>query len=83
MLLEECRADSSSIQSLAAGVNYYASTTKASQAAATAQHKQMAWDWLSDARDKQPLKETLNQCVTSANALARLRIRWSRSAKKY
>ena len=48
VLLEECRADSSSIQFLAAGVNDYASTTKASQAAATAQHKQMAWDWLSN-----------------------------------
>ena len=59
VLLEECRADSSSIQSLAAGVNYYASTTKASQAAATANHKQLAWDWLSDPREKQPLKETL------------------------
>lgn len=59
VLLEACRADSSSIQSLAAGVNYYASTTKASQAAATAQHKQMSWDWLSSPQDKQPLKETL------------------------
>ena len=72
VLLEECRADSSSIQSLAAGVNYYASTTKASQAAATAQHKQMAWDWLSDARDKQPLKETLKsvryQCECTSKA---------------
>ena len=52
VLLEECRADSSSIQSLAAGVNYYASTTKASQAAAAAQHKQMSWDWLSNPQDK-------------------------------
>ena len=72
VLLEECRADSSSIQSMAAGVNYYASTTKASQAAATAQHKQMAWDWLSDARDKQPLKETLKsvryQCECTSKA---------------
>ena len=72
VLLEECRADSSSIQSLAAGVNYYASTTKASQAAATAQHKQMAWDWLSDPREKQPLKETLKsvryQCECTSKA---------------
>lgn len=58
VLLEECRADSSSIQSLAAGVNYYASTTKPSQAAAAAQHKQMSWDcrvrkqsWRSDGRN--------------------------------
>ena len=72
MLLEECRADSSSIQSLAAGVNYYASTTKASQAAATANHKQLAWDWLSDPREKQPLKETLKsvryQCECTSKA---------------
>ena len=46
VLLEECRADSSSIQSLAAGVNYYASTTKASQAPRPPNIKQMAWDWL-------------------------------------
>ena len=52
--LEECRADSSSTQSLAVIVNYYASTTKASQAAETAQHEQMAWDWLSNPRKKQP-----------------------------
>ena len=72
VLLEECRADSSSIQSLAAGVNYYASTTKASQAAATANHKQLAWDWLSDPREKQPLKETLKsvryQCECTSKA---------------
>ena len=72
VLLEECRADSSSIQSLTAEVNYYASTTKASQAAATAQHKQMAWDWLSDPREKQPLKETLKsvryQCECTSKA---------------
>ena len=72
VLLEECRADSSSIQSLAAGVNYYASTTKASQAAATANHKQLAWDWLSDPREKQPLKETLKsvryQCDCTSKA---------------
>ena len=72
VLLEERRADSSSIQSLAAGVHYYASTTKASQAAATAQHKQMAWDWLSDPREKQPLKEMLKsvryQCECTSKA---------------
>ena len=72
VLLEECRADSSSIQSLAAGVNYYASTTKASQASAAAQHKQIAWDWLSDPKDRQPLKDTLKsvryQCECTSKA---------------
>ena len=67
VLLEECRADRGT-----AGVNYYASTTKASQAAATANHKQLAWDWLSDPREKQPLKETLKsvryQCECTSKA---------------
>ena len=55
-----------------AGVNYYASTTKASQAALAAQHKQVAWDWLSSQTDKAPLKETLksiayqSQCTSKA-----------------
>ena len=40
VLLEEFRADSSSIQSLAAGVNYYASTTKASQASEPQQRRE-------------------------------------------
>ena len=71
VLLEESRADSSSIQSLAAGVNYYAPTTKASQAASAAQHKQLAWDWLSSPQDKQPLKETQSiryQCECTSKA---------------
>ena len=40
-------------------MNYYASTTKAAQAAQSASHKQLAWDWLSSSSDKQPLKDTL------------------------
>ena len=35
-------------------------------------HKQMAWDWLSDPREKQPLKETLKsvryQCECTSKA---------------
>ncbi len=58
-LLETMRADSSSINSLAADVNYYASTTKAAQAAQSANHKQVAWDWLSSSSDKIPLKDAL------------------------
>ena len=57
--LGELQSDSKSIQSLVAGVNYYASTTKAAQAAQSASHKQLAWDWLSSSSDKQPLKDTL------------------------
>ena len=40
-------------------MNYYASTTKAAQAALSASHKQMALDWLSASTDKTPLKDTL------------------------
>ncbi len=40
-------------------MNCYASTTKAAQAAQSASHKQLAWDWLSSSSDKQPLKDTL------------------------
>ena len=71
-LLENVQSDSQSLQSLVAGVNYYASTTKASQAAQAAQHKQVAWDWLSSQTDKAPLKETLksiayqSQCASKA-----------------
>ena len=71
-LLENVHSDSQSLQSLVAGVNYYASTTKASQAAQTAQHKQVAWDWLSSQTDKSPLKDTLksiayqSQCTSKA-----------------
>ena len=71
-LLENVQSDSQSLPSLVAGVNYYASTTKASQAAQTAQHKQVAWDWLSSQTDKSPLKDTLksiayqSQCTSKA-----------------
>ena len=71
-LLENVQSDSQSLQSLVAGVNYYAATTKASQAAQAAQHKQVAWDWLSSQTDKTPLKDTWksiayqSQCTSKA-----------------
>ena len=71
-LLEILRADSSSVNSLAAGVNYYASTTKAAHAAQSAHHKQVAWDWLSASNDKHPLKDALcsirhhSECTSKA-----------------
>ena len=58
-ILENVQSDGQALQSLVAGVNYYASTTKASQASQSAQHKAVAWDWLSSQSDKTPLKETL------------------------
>ena len=56
-LLEVMRSDSSTLSSLTAGVNYYASVCKASQASAASNQKAIAWDWLSSPQDKTPLKE--------------------------
>ena len=58
-ILENIQTDGQALQSLVAGVNYYASTTKASQASQSAQHKAVSWDWLSSPSDKTPLKETV------------------------
>ncbi len=58
-LLESIQSDGQALQSLVAGVNYYASTTKASHASQAAQQKAVAWDWLSCQSDKTPLKDTL------------------------
>ena len=58
-ILENVQTDGQALQSLVAGVNYYASTTKASQASQSAQYKAVSWDWLSSQSDKTPLKETL------------------------
>ena len=58
-LLENIQTDGQALQSLVAGVNYYASTTKASQASQSAQHEAVSWDWLSSPSDKTPLKETV------------------------
>ena len=58
-ILENIQTDGQALQSLVAGVNYYASTTKASQASQSAQYKAVSWDWLSSQSDKTPLKETV------------------------
>ena len=58
-ILENIQTDGQALRSLVAGVNYYASTTKASHASQSAQHKAVSWDWLSSPSDKTPLKETV------------------------
>ena len=58
-LLEALRADSATLSSLTAGVNYYASVSKASQASASSGQKALASDWLSSPSEKTPLKEVL------------------------
>ena len=58
-ILENIQTDGQALQSLVAGVNYYASTTKASQASQSAQHKAVSWDWLSSPSGKTPLKDTV------------------------
>ena len=58
-LLEDMRSDSATLSSLTAGVNYYASVSKASQASQTSNQKALAWDWLSNSSDKVPMKDVV------------------------
>ncbi len=58
-LLETMRSDSATLSSLTAGVNYYASVNKASQASATSSQKAIAWDWQSNCPDKIPMKDAV------------------------
>ena len=65
-LLSDVKDSAAAMASLAAGVNYYASTTKAansSQAQAQA-HKQIQWDWLSSSNDRVPMKDIIKSIKT-------------------
>ena len=70
-ILENVQSDGQALQSLVAGVNYYASTTKASQASQSAQYKAVAWDWLSSQSDKTPLKETLKSIAHQSQSTSK------------
>ena len=51
-LLSDVKDSAASMESLAAGVNYYASTTMQA-------HKQIQWDWLSSTNDRIPMKDII------------------------
>ena len=70
-ILENVQSDGPALQSLVAGVNYYASTTKASQASQSAQYKAVSWDWLSSQPDKTPLKETLKSIAHQSQSTSK------------
>ena len=61
-LLSDVKDSAVALESLAAGVNYYASTTKAANSSQAQAHKQIQWDWLSSAP----------QCVTLSKASRRI-----------
>ena len=56
-LLSDVKDSAAAMESLAAGVNYYASTAKAANSSQAQAHKQIQWDWLSCANERTPMKE--------------------------
>ena len=58
-LLSDVKDGAAAMASLAAGVNYYASTTKAANSSQAQAHKQIQWDWLSSANERTPMKEII------------------------
>ena len=58
-LLSDVKDSAAAMESLAAGVNYYASTTKAANSSQAQAHKQIQWDWLSSANERTPMKEII------------------------
>ena len=58
-LLSDVKDSAVAMESLAAGVNYYASTTKAANSSQAQAHKQIQWDWLSSANERTPMKEII------------------------
>ena len=63
-LLSDVKDSAVALQSLTAGVNYYASTTKASNSAQSQQHKQVQWDWLSTANERTPMRDVIKSIKT-------------------
>ena len=75
LVVENIRADSSRFcrfVELGAGVNYYASVSKAAQAAQAQSQKLLAWDWLQGNQDKVPMKDVVrsirHHCKHSSKA---------------
>ena len=58
-LLSDVKDSAAAMESLAAGVNYYASATKAANSSQAQAHKQIQWDWLSSANERTPMKEII------------------------
>ncbi len=63
-LLSDVKDSEVALESLAAGVNYYASTTKAANSSQAQAHEQIQWDWLSAPNDRTPMKEIIKNIKT-------------------
>ena len=63
-LLSDVKDSTATMESLAAGVNYYASTTKAANSSQAQAHKQIQWDWLSSTNERTPMKDIIKNIKT-------------------
>ena len=63
-LLSDVKDSAVALESLTAGANYYASTTKAANSAQSQNHKQIQWDWLSTANERTPMRDVIKSIKT-------------------
>ena len=63
-LLSDVKDSAVALESLAAGANYYASTTKAANSSQAQAHKQIQWDWLSAANERTPMRDVIKSIKT-------------------
>ena len=63
-LLTDMKDSAVALESLAAGVNYYASTTKAANSSQAQAHKQIQWDWLSAGNERTPMRDVIKSIKT-------------------
>ena len=63
-LLSDVKDSAVALESLAAGVNYYASTTKAANSSQAQAHKQIQWDWLSSTNERTPMRDVIKSIQT-------------------
>ena len=63
-LLSDVKDSAVALESLTAGVNYYASTKKAANSAQSQTHKQIQWDWLSSANERTPMRDVIKSIKT-------------------
>ena len=63
-LLSDMKDSAVALEGLAAGVNYYASTTKAANSSQAQAHKQIQWDWLSAGNERTPMRDVIKSIKT-------------------
>ena len=63
-LLSDVKDSAVALESLTAGVNYYASATKAANSSQAQAHKQIQWDWLSSTNERTPMRDVIKSIKT-------------------